>query len=94
MGQKVVVETSGVVYVLAKQREIQLTVPDNATYADIIAALAKAAPGLVGEVISKDRRQLIGDYLLNVGGRVTVQDLSAVAEIPEGEKLVFLTDAC
>ena len=94
MSKTVVVETSNVVYALARQREIRVVLRDNTTYADLIAALAQAVPALVGEVISKDKRHLIGDYLLNVGGRVTIQDLSEVTDIREGERVVFLTDAC
>lgn len=94
MSKTVIVETSGIVCVLAKQREIRLTIRESATWEDVIAALAQAAPGLVGDVITKDRRHLVSDNLLNVGGRVTIRDLSAVADVPEGEKLVFLTDAC
>jgi predicted RNA-binding protein with EMAP domain len=94
MSKTVVVETSNIVYALARQREIRLALRDNATYADLVAALAQAVPALVGEVISKDKRHLVGDYLLNVGGRVSVQDLSQVADIREGERVIFLTDAC
>ncbi len=94
MSKAVVVQTSGVVYTLARQRDIGLTLQDGATWEDLIAALAKAAPALVGEVIAKDRRHLLGDYLINVGGRVTIQDLSAAVQIGQGERVTFLTDAC
>lgn len=94
MSKTIVFEASGIVYALGRQRRVVLTVADNATWEDVIAALARAVPALVGDVIGKDRRHLVSDYLINVGGRVTIQDLSAIAEIAEGEQFVLLSDLC
>lgn len=94
MSKTIVFEANGIVYALGKQRLVRLTVADNATWEDVIAALSRAVPVLIGDVIAKDRRHLVSDYLINVGGRVTVQDLSAVAEIAEGGQFVLLSDLC
>lgn len=95
MSKTIVLEATGVVYIIARQHEVKVTVADNATWRDVIAALARAAPTLVGEVIAKDRRHLLGDYLLNMDGTQTIQDLDApVGPLAENTRLVLLTDAC
>ncbi|GEM_PF-1269218 len=95
MSKTVILETSGVVYIMVRQREIRVTVADNATWRDVIAALAQAAPGLVGEVIAKDRRSLLGDYLINVGGAQTIQDLDmAIGPLEDNTHLLLLNDLC
>ena len=94
MSKTLVFEFSGVVRIFAKQREARLTIADTATWRDVLAVLASAAPSLVGEVIAKDRRSLIGDYLINVNGELTVNNLDERAEAPDGAHLIFLTDVC
>jgi hypothetical protein len=94
MSKNLVFEFSGVVRVLARQREAYLTIADTATWRDVLAALASATPALVGEVIAKDRRSLIGDYLINVNGELTINHLDERVEAPDGAHLIFLTDTC
>jgi len=94
MSQTLIFEFSGVVRILARQPEAHLTIADTATWRDVLTALASAAPSLVGEVIARDRRSLIGDYLINVNGELTVKNLDARVEAPDGARLIFLTDAC
>jgi hypothetical protein len=94
MSKTLVFEFSGVVRVLAKQREERLTIADNATWRDVIVALASATPALVGEVIARDKRSLVGDYLINVNGELTVNNLDEHVEAPDGAHLIFLTDVC
>ncbi|MEJ5311679.1 MAG: hypothetical protein WHX52_18105 [Anaerolineae bacterium] len=95
MSKTLILETGGVVYMIARQREIKVTVADNATWRDVVFALAQAAPALVGEVIGKDRRSLLGDFLINVGGAQTIQDLdTAIGSVEDNTHLVLLSDLC
>ena len=94
MSKTLIFEFSGVVRVLARQREVRLTIMDGATWRDVVTALASAAPALVGEVIAKDKRNLIGDYLINVDGTTTISDLDATVTAADGAHLVILTDLC
>lgn len=95
MSKTVILETNGVVYIIARQREIKVTVADNATWRDVVAALAQAAPALLGEVIAKDRRSLLGDFLINVGGVQTIQDLdTAIGPVEDNTHVVLLSDLC
>ena len=94
MSKAIVFEFSGVVRIFAKQRDVHLTIADTATWCDVIAVLAQAVPALVGEVIAKDKRHLVGDYLINVDGTMTINNLEERAEVKDGTHLIFLTDAC
>jgi hypothetical protein len=95
MSKTLILEANGIVYVIARQREINVTVADHATWREVITALAQAAPALVGEVIAKDRRSLLGDYLINVEGAQTIQDLDApIGPLANATRLVLLSDLC
>ena len=95
MSKTVILETNGIVYMIARQREIKVTVADNATWRDVVFALAQAAPKLVGEVIAKDRCSLLGDFLINVGGTQTIQDLdTAIGPVEDNTHFVLLSDLC
>src|SRR5262249_50049122 len=60
------VELFGVARLLAHTREVSLTLPSNATFAQVFAALAEKLPVLVGQVIAPDRAHLVDGYACNV----------------------------
>jgi hypothetical protein len=92
MSQKVTVQLDGISRFLAKRKEVQLTVAPNATWRDVITALAHAAPALVGDVITKDKRDLVGT--LNCNGKDSIQDLDATADLSGVEFLMIVEEAC
>ena len=94
MSKKVNVELTGPARIRAGRKEVSLTVEDGVTWRDVIAALAQASPALVGEVITKDKRDLIGSYMLNLGGRRTIHDLAGEARLGEGARRALLTETC
>lgn len=94
MSKTLIFEFNGIVRMLAKQREARLTIADTATWRDVVAALASATPALVGEVIAKDKRSFVGDYLINVNGDLTIANLDERAAAPDGAHLLLLTDLC
>jgi len=68
--------------------------PSGAVWRDVIGALAQEVPMLVGKAITRDRRGLLPSYLLNLGGRYTIQDLDERAELREGDLISLLTETC
>ncbi len=94
MSKKVTVELTGPARIHAGRKEVSITVEDGVTWRDVIAALAQASPVLVGEVITKDRRDFIGSYMLNLGGRRTIHDLDGEARLEEGDRLALLAETC
>jgi hypothetical protein len=94
MGKKVTVELTGPARIQAGRKEVSITVEDGATWRDVMAALAQALPMLVGKAITEDRRNLIGPYLLNLGGRRTIRDFDEEAQVKEGDFLSLLEETC
>ena len=94
MSKKVTIELTGPARILAGRKEVSITVEDGVTWRDVIAALAQISPALVGEAVTKDRRGLIGSYILNLGGRRTIHDLDAEAKLEESDHLALLVGPC
>jgi len=94
MGKKVTVELIGTARIQLGRKEVRITVPDEATWRDAVAALAEASPVLVGTVITEDRRALVPPHLLSLGGRHTIGDLDEEVEIKEGDLLLLFEETC
>lgn len=91
---KVTIELVGTARILAGQKEISVTVEEDAIWQDIVAALAQAVPGLIGQVITEDRRALISSYQLNLGGMHFIMDLDKQAWLKEGDRISLLEETC
>lgn len=87
MSVDVVVELAGVTRVLAGCAEVNVPVKDGATWRDVIAALARESPELVGEAITDRGDDLMGSYMLAVVGRNTIADLDDQMSLGEDEQL-------
>jgi molybdopterin-guanine dinucleotide biosynthesis protein A len=83
------VELFGVARLLARTREVSLSLPAGATIADAFAALAEELPALVGQVISPDRTRLVDGYACNVNGLAFVR--SAADAVNPGDSIVILS---
>jgi hypothetical protein len=90
MSKNVTVELIGAARVVAGRKEISLALADGATWRDVIAALARAIPGLLGEVVAKDGRSLLGDYTFYLGGRTFVRNLDGEAQPPESGRVTLM----
>ena len=90
MNKQVTVEMIGAARVVAGQAEISLTLPDGATWRDAVAALARAAPGLVNEVITGNKRDLLGDHTFKLGGMTFVGDLDEEVQPPEDGRVTLM----
>lgn len=90
MSKRVTVDLIGAARIVAGRREVPLTLADRATWRDAIAALGRAAPGLVDEVITKDKRDLVGAYAVNLGGRTFVRDLDEEVQPPEDGRVTLM----
>lgn len=90
MSVDVVVELAGLTRVLAGSAEVSVSVQEGATWRDVIAALARESPPLVGEAITERGQDLIGSYVLTVGGRRTIADLDDEVRLEEDDQLALL----
>jgi hypothetical protein len=90
MSKSLTVELIGAACIVAGRAEVALTLADNATWRDAIAALARAAPGLVREIITPDKRNLLGNYMFHLGGKTFVRDLDESAQPPESGRVTLM----
>ena len=68
------VELFGQARIVCGRRQIEVAVPERADTSDLVAALAKACPDLVGTAIHKGRSRLLESYNFNLNGLQFVTD--------------------
>ncbi|MGH7769397.1 MAG: NTP transferase domain-containing protein [Candidatus Binatia bacterium] len=82
------VELFGVPRLLAKTKEISLSLPREATLSDVFSALAEKLPVLAGRVINAESGALFNGYACNVNGLDFVRN--PAARIKPGDKIFIL----
>jgi len=82
------VELFGVPRMLAKTREVSLSLPQEATLSDVFSALAEKLPVLAGRVIDAASGGLFSGYACNVNGLDFVRN--PAARIKAGDKIFIL----
>jgi|ETN02SMinimDraft_2_1059926.scaffolds.fasta_scaffold164899_1 molybdopterin converting factor small subunit len=68
------VELFGVARLTAGRRELTVSLPRRPAVPEVVAALARACPDLVGKVIAEDRTRLMQSQILNLNGMAFVGD--------------------
>lgn len=88
---EVYIEFQGISRVITKARKLTLQLGPQATYREIIQILAETYPGLVGEVINKDRQTFLGSNMLSVEGKRMVRPADLDVTPQDGEKLILMS---
>jgi molybdopterin converting factor small subunit len=83
------VELFGAARLLAKTKEIALSLPQGATVAQVYAALAEKLPVLIDRVITSDGNSLVRGYACNVNGLNFVR--GPTATVNSGDKIFILS---
>jgi hypothetical protein len=83
------VELFGVARLLARTREVSLTLPRPATLSQVFGALAEKHPVLVGQVITPDGARLVDGYACSVNGVEFVR--TPAATVNPGDSIVILS---
>ena len=83
------VELFGVARLLAKTKEVSLSLPQEATLSHVLCALAGKLPMLVGRVIDRDRSSLVTGYICNINGLDFVR--TPGARIHSGDRIFILS---
>jgi molybdopterin-guanine dinucleotide biosynthesis protein A len=84
----VTVELFGVAQLLAKTKEVSLSLPQEATLCHVCQALAAEHPVLLGRVINPDRSSLSSGYSCNINGLEFVRNPNA--KVNPGDKIFIL----
>jgi molybdopterin converting factor small subunit len=83
------VELFGAARLLAKTKEVSLSLPQEATLSHVLSALAEQVPVLVGRVINRDRGSLVSGYTCNINGLDFVR--TPTTRIHSGDKIFILS---
>lgn len=87
-GVRCTVELFGVAQLLSGTKEIALDLPDGASLADALGALAERLPVLVGRVVQADRRRLVEGYACSLNALAIVR--APDTPIANGDHVVIL----
>ena len=83
------VELFGVARLLARTKELSLSLPSGATLSQVYSALRATLPMLSGRVIAPDGRSLLAGYACNVNGLDFVR--TTTATISSGDRIFILS---
>ncbi len=85
----VTVELFGVAQLLAKTKEVALTLAPDGTLAQVFQQLAELHPVLLGRVIDADGNHLVSGYACNLNGLAFVKDFRT--QVQPGDKIFILS---
>ena len=85
------VEFSAISRVLTGQSEFSLNLKKGASIADVVAALGKKFPQLLGQIIEKDGKALIPTNVFSVNGQKIIHESDTAFQPDNGDKLILLS---
>lgn len=83
------VELFGVARLLARTREVSLSLPQTATLTDVYSVLAQRLPILRGRVIASDAGRLSAGYACNINGLDFAHDPGV--KVHPGDRILILS---
>ena len=84
------VEFSSISRVLTGDKEMTLDLHKSANISDVVNALGKAYPQLLGEVIEKDGKSMIPTNIFSVNGKKIIHESDMQFQPDEGDRLILL----
>ena len=88
---RVRVEMLGLSRLVTGTREVALEMADQSTYRDLVYALSETYPGLVGNVIQADRRNLQAPNIFNLNARQMVQSRQMDDRLCEDDRIILMS---
>ena len=88
---QVQVEFTGVSRMLTGMSELSMKVQPSATFSDIVGQIAAQFPALVGQVIEKGGRELIGSNLFSLNGQRIIQEGEMDGKPANGDRLILIS---
>lgn len=83
------VEMFGFPYSLTGKRRVEFELDDNAHLTDIVGAMKKETPELIGEVLLEGGDYLMEGFTFNINGRFYTDDRNLV--LKESDRIILLT---
>lgn len=87
----ITVEFTGITRAITGEREATLSLPDQATYQQVVRALGEKYPGLVGVMIAPDGATLLNANVFCKNGDEIIPPDSLDASPADGDRLILLS---
>lgn len=88
---KVTIEFSGLAKVFSKRNNLEMNLPEDATYRDIVRNLAKKYPAFINILIAPDRENFLSSTMLVINGDL-VNPIMILDQTPvDGENLHLMS---
>jgi len=91
MSMRVTVELLGLSRLAAGQKEITLDLDENATFRDIVRALARRYPAMIGNVIQPDGETLQRPNTFNQNARRMIQEKHMDEHPCDGDRIILMS---
>lgn len=88
---KVVVEFSAISRVITGVSDFTLNLKRNGTIGDVIVAIGKKFPQLIGQIIEKDGISLIPTNVFSVNGKSILHETDMTYKPADGDRLILLS---
>lgn len=88
---QVLIEFTGVSRMLTGVSELSMKVQAGTTFSDIVGQIAEKFPALVGQVIEKNKRELIGSNLFSLNGQRIIQESEMDGKPANGDRLILIS---
>lgn len=87
----ITIEFTGIASSIAGAKEIDISIPTNATYNDVVEQLAALYPQLVGILIEENRRNFLSSNLFIINDQMTLPVFEMEQKPQDGDKLSLLS---
>ena len=87
----VLVDFSGISRMITGQSEYPMQLPEGATVRKAIQEMAKAFPGLIGEIIEPGGKQLIASNVFSLKGEKILRESELDYPLVDGDQLILLS---
>lgn len=85
------IEFTGVSRVLTGQPGCSLTLNPGDTIREVIIALGKQYPALIGDIITKDGKNLVATNVFSLNGKRILHESDLQFQPADGDKLILLS---
>ena len=85
------IELLGLSRLVTGQKEVSLDLDSEATYRDIVRALSKEYPALIGNVIQSDKESLQAPNIFNLNARHMIQSKQMDNRLSEGDRIILMS---
>ena len=88
---RIQVELFGLSRLIAREKEITLTLEEGATFRDVVRALVRKYPEMVGDVVQADGETMQAPNILNLDGRRMIQPYQMDERISDGDRIILMS---